>query len=313
MRIHFAKYGVEMSSYNGGSTVSFWNMLVSFPKSITNLYKIFWSYFSNILQGNDIYRFIFVVLLIGLIWAVYRVSRKSFGKAILCIILTSLIPVACNVVLLITTEAELQIQMTGGLTLLIPVLLCIVSETGMRHRPKLANRGRHRMNRRKESVYRGLQIAYRGLYVATAVVVVYGSTMQTLFDQNAMNEGMTACKTMAMQIIDDVAENGYGSPEYTLCFIGRPGDNPTYMVTGAYYMANTYAQMGHWWMKADCTRRSWTGLLCDQLGYRVNFCSDDMFNSLIQEEEVLNMPCFPNIGYIQEKDGVIVVKVSNTY
>ena len=261
LKMHLAYFNMEMNSYKGGNIYSVKNTLLKLPQSLANIYRSFGQYFtddvikSNVLQNYRLYIFVFAILFVGLIKILYCIWKQNVFKMALCALLIILIPAACNAVLLIATDTSIEIQMAGGMTLVLPVMLCIICKA--------------------EKCFSRWNI-YRAICISMSLLTLYGS-------------------------------------EYSFCFIGRPGDNSMYRVTDAYKKANEYTQIGHWYVKADCIRMSWQGLLWGQLGYSLKFSPDDDYMRLIGEKEVQDMPCFPERGYIMRKGNHIIIKVSDTY
>ena len=47
-----------------------------------------------------------------------------------------------------------------------------------------------------------------------------------------------------------------------------------------------------------------------QLGYPINFVNQEEIGSLSQSDEVITMPCFPEVGSVKFVGNVLVVKFS---
>lgn len=223
---------------------------------------------------------------------IIRVWKKDRGKAILALVCSLLVPVACNAVLLIATSTYISIQMTCPMALCLPTLLCVEGKADI--------------------TSNGWKIL-RGLMVLCIAVTCYGCVLQVEIDQAAMYDGRIATETIMDGVVRRLEDEGYLEGDYELCFVGRPAENPMFRTTDIYKKANQYAKFGEWNMKTDCTRMSYQGVL--RFLYQINFtyCPDDKYEQIIAEEAVRQMPCFPSNDSIIEKDGIVVIKISNTY
>ena len=132
-----------------------------------------------------------------------------------------------------------------------------------------------------------------------------------------MREGRTSVITIAESMITKLADEGYINSEEdaTFAIVGRPSESSMFTQTTAWKQSNSYARFGgdFWSKTAGNNRRSWDGLLCGYCGIQFTFCSDDDYTAVIATDTVKNMPCFPEDGSICEVDGIVVIKVSNTY
>ena len=60
-------------------------------------------------------------------------------------------------------------------------------------------------------------------------------------------------------------------------------------------------------------RYSWNAVFRDLTPMQLELCSDEVYDELIRTEEIKRMPTFPEKGYMQEMDGVYVIKISEDY
>lgn len=77
--------------------------------------------------------------------------------------------------------------------------------------------------------------------------------------------------------------------------------------------ANNYAQFGAWMVEPGNNYRSWSGVLLEYFGVKLNVCPAEKYEELRQRDEIASMPLFPMEGSITRIDGVVVVKVSEAY
>lgn len=128
-----------------------------------------------------------------------------------------------------------------------------------------------------------------------------------------MLEGRTSTITLAQSILDEIENKGYLDTNKKYCIIGRPDDNALFRKSINFYKANTYAKFGSWWISYDATTKSWKGVFHNLLGINLNICNKETYSKILINNDIKSMPCFPKEGSIQEKNGIVIVKVSNSY
>lgn len=294
LKVHLAVFGLEMSTYNGGSTYSIGNTLRNFPVSLKRTYNMMSDFYlanfykSNVFQEQKIYLFVFICVGLLLLRGVFLLWKKNPVKAVIYLIFLALVPPACNAVMFIATDTGVSMQMTASISLAIPVMLCVDAV----------------LEEKGKVVY-----LFRRATILLMAVVLYGSIYQVQLDQNAMLEGKIATTTLAQQIVDEIEEYGYLNVENCYCIVGLPVGNPLFDVSDMYSKANTYAAFGAWWSDPNCTRRSWQSVFSHLCGVNIPICSTDEYRAILAEETVQNMPIFPEEGCIMEVNGIIVVRV----
>ena len=141
----------------------------------------------------------------------------------------------------------------------------------------------------------------------------YLGLVMVVNDQWALREGKDATITLSESIVHELFEDGYYEEGLPIALVGRPGNNPAFVQSGAYQMANGYARFGCWSTDARNNRYSWDGVMRNFLGVSLNICNEIDYEKLIQNEEIEEMPVFPMEGSIRVIDGYVVIKVSDLY
>ena len=151
--------------------------------------------------------------------------------------------------------------------------------------------------------------------VVLAVLVVYGNVCSAVIDQEAMYEGRKTLKSMSDHIADDLMSSGYfdDNEQLPVLFVGRPSSNSSFMKREYYLYANPYAQMGRFWLNDYSARASWKAVFRDITPAKLKHCSVEQYGELYSRTELEQMPVYPQEGYIQQIDGVVVVKISDDY
>ncbi len=304
LKIHLKIAYTTLSEYKGGSEYSVINTFRNLGSSIKAAYVSFWNFFFGsdhrymIFMKNRGFYFVFMgsvflMLLAGIIILIIRIYKQDIRKGVMSTVLFVLIPLATNLVMLIATGANLSLQMTVSLALVIPMILCLLQSKG-----SITAKGK------TERVVGAVQ------YVVIAVIL-YGVVMQTEVDQEAMRTGMISVTQMAEEITADLREEGILSANKKICIVGVPSENNLYFLSRACEGANLYALFGAWGGYSD--RQSWGGVFHHLLGLNVEMASNSEYDSIKSNPELAEMPCFPEAGYIREIDGIAVIKASPGY
>ena len=142
------------------------------------------------------------------------------------------------------------------------------------------------------------------------VALLYGSSMQVWFDQEAMYEGRNASHTMATQVLTDLKNDGLLAADYEYFFVGVPAKNPYFAVSDIYACDNGYAQMGNFWVSGSCAQMSYHGLINKWMGFDLPM-SYLLYEDLPESANVSQMPSFPDDGYISlVEDNLVIIKIS---
>ena len=286
----FLKYNdASLSNYNGVSAITPAGLLASLPENLGKTYHYFRVYFfTNTFHVNRLqtggFVLLFLLLAAALVCLAVRL-RKHPVRVLVLVLAAAAIPVACNAYLLLAGD-KLEFQMAAGLALLVPLsFLTIVSCLPRK----------------------------RWLWVPCALfglALLYGSSMQVWFDQEAMYEGRNASETMVTQIITDLKTKDLLSEQYEYFFVGVPARNETFSVSDAYACANGYAQMGNFWVTGSCGQMSYHGLIDTYLGFHLPM-SYRSYEELAARYDLAALPTFPQEGYLTLLDDhFVVIKVS---
>jgi len=298
---HLHVLNISPSSYKGADSVSVGSIVMCFPHNIIKTYKVFIDYFfgknikHNIFQNMGLYYLVYGIVIITLVMKIVALFNKSKIKVLLITAACAVLPMACNASLFIATEAGgVAIQMTAGMAILFPVILCFacsIKETG---------KELHKKN------YKIIKI----FYMVISVIILYGNVYMTAIDQETMYEGRNSTETLVRGVVSELGEKQMLSADRSYVFIGYPSGNPLFGSTKFRDMANPYARYGEFWAYPDLLRMAYNGVLRD-IGINLTYAEDDVSAAMNGRDDVKNMPLFPAEGSIQEIDGYIVIKVSN--
>jgi hypothetical protein len=297
MKLHLLIRGVELTEYNGASSVSPLAILLSMPSSLVEVLTIFFKYLKGSLMITGaldgrfkvtlIYHIVVGGLFVGL--AVLGVIRQEKDKAIriaALILGLILIPVGTNFASVIAPGSEFMPQMGFSMAMLSGILPVIIVE-------KLVGTD-------FEKIKLGA-----GVLTAVCIVVIYGQSAQVLIDHSAMQQGYTATKTLANGLVSDFQRRGLLTCDKPFFFIGRPSDNKTFYVTEVYDKANEYARVGDFWLTGSNMSGTYRALFNRVMGVNITVLGDE-YESKAYDEYYLTVPSYPDEGYILDWDTVIV-------
>lgn len=283
--------GIEMASYKGADNVGVISIIKNVPWSFIKTYKEFWNYvivnkMNTNLEFSRVMSIFVAILILGIFLVQFvKVFRKNKKNAFLMLFLFALIPCGTCIIVMIAVDNSITGLMAMGIVSIFMMFYTVVENAKW-----------------EKNVY----------YVVIAVLMWYWiGTVEN--DQIALKEGITATTTIATEIMQDV--NDCSDYEYgnRIAFVGRTADNPCFYVSEAYNMANGYAQFGKWSTDPRNNRVTWSGIYNVYCGRVIPICDDETYSQLILSQEVEEMPIYPEEGYMQLIDDVLVVKVSDLY
>lgn len=285
-------YNTSLYAPYGGGILT---VLKNSPQGIANAYRDFVSYFvqtNTIAQNHYGQRLAYIMMAVLTIIALagWFVRMKKKSAVLPAVIFLLLIPGAVNITDLISTNTNIQLRMAGALIIIIPFCLTVLE--------KEYENGKKRM---------GLLIA-GGL---ACVVLLRGYVVQINNDAIVMLAEKNKVINLANRICLQLEQN----PDYLagkeVCIVGEAQDGWYKDISPLYEKASFLAQEGIFLSDPVFNSDGWKSLCWEELGIRLNWCSDERILELCETEDFQSMPVYPQNGSIQTIDGVVVVKVAN--
>ncbi len=306
----------EAAEYLGADSVSLKSIFLMLPQGIREAYTSSFSYFSgksiyfNAFQKTPVYSAFFIVFLVILLLSLILILKKDILRLILCLLLIAVIPVCANISLLLAPSAGgVSVQMTHPLLTALFLLFCVLFSSGSEDGP---------------GVGKILLISASVL----CIFFIYGSFLQTSVDQEVMLSSRNTTIQFMNRVFSDLerrnAEIDFSAP---VIFAGRPSDNPLFRKGFKMYskqdesgsgrargslwnIANPYTHYGEFWLGGNCGDMSYKGLVrdCGILLEPLN--NTDIWNRIVESEDVAAMPAYPAEGYVTSIDGYTVIKLS---
>ena len=303
-------FRLEPISYKGADNLSVGRMLKCFPAQLLKTYQSFFSYFTDnhlkhhIFQNTSFYTGVLILFLVGVLMTAWAKAAEPFKSRIcLTFILLLLIPPAANVTMLIAVDSgEQMIQMTMPLVMVFPCLLALLDGSASKEACVIAHH--------QESFSAAFACWMKRVCSWIMVFILYGSFLMVSIDQHEMLVSRQTTLSFMNRVISGIELSSDTYPMDGLVFIGRPSDNPLYLKDEVWNYSNQYARYGEFWMTSDCGPQSYKGLLRD-CGFNISVNPDaGLWHQLEASPEILEMPVYPEKGYIKKTGSCMVVKIS---
>lgn len=292
-KLMLLQFGVGLSGYGGASSVSLKTILLNLPQSIPQCYKNYYEFFRNKMLLNSS-RMVVLLLLIGIagltgfcvVYHFHVLLRRNWRYALCFMAALCLIPVASSGITILAYGSRGSRLVMMGFLVSVVMLIVLVPKEG------------------KASFF-----AKRG-YAVLMFALLWFSILSVTNEQLALKEGKRASVSIAEAVLNELITDGHLEERYAIALIGEPRDNGLFASREAWQNVYGDARFGEIW---NSRLKFWQQLYIEYCGVRLNFCSQEKYNALIQMEEVAAMPNFPEEGSITKIDGVTVVKISDTY
>lgn len=292
---------INAASYNSADNISVKTILLNLPENVIKTYSKFYLYFwrtplkHNLFQATLLFKIILILLVLIFLFGTLRLAKRDIICAMILLITTAIIPIACNICFILAPDSSFLIQETMGMSILIPLLFTII---------ELAFN-------ESEIFSKNIRKNYKTSFLLTlSVILLYGNIYATATDIDAMKEGKTASETLANYIINTLIDENLYNIEQSYVFIGRPSDNVTFDVSPLFKNANVYAQFGSFDSSASSIRQSYDGLFT-RMGINLKVAENNIIEEYCELSEVQKMPCYPEDGSIQLIKDYVVIKVSD--
>ena len=286
------------STYNVAANVSIIYMIKRLPGQVVTAYSKFYAYFfknefkHSIFQTTYIYNIIFLFLLILLFWQSYTLLQKrEWIRLIVYFLGIILLPVACNISVLLAPEAGFMIQQTCAMAILIPVVLCI-------------------LDKKIQDIKSNFWLKRAGTGII--LLVLYGNIYMTAIDLEAMYEGKNASENIMDYVVQSLIDKELYSADKQYFFVGRISNSPLFRVSQLWGDANSYARYGEFWTDASAIGKLYDGVLLD-MGITLPIGPGDIYQEYINSGLIEDMPVYPADGSIINVGDHVVVKMSNVY
>lgn len=280
---------ISASNYNGADSLSISHMILSLPYSIQRIYSAWISYFrfsnSNYVFSPIRVALTVLVFVLVIFIGIKKLHKTPFNLAIY-LLLFLLLPIGANICIILAPDAVgVLTQMTFPMMMVLPLLLCFLSED---------------------------IIKKDWLLCLCGVLLLYGNIYAVGTDIDAMAQGSNSSNAIMNNIVITLNEKELLSDDYKYAFYGNISENSLFKKNKLYDMASQYAKFGTLQTKPDMVHKSYIGL-ADDIGVNLEIVDNNQYLEIYDSDVLENMPAFPSKDSIIVKDGIVIVKVSDDY
>lgn len=296
LEIELTRYGVGLSSYQNADSWSFLDIVKNPRMAVRETYNVFFQYLrSDYPKWNMVpYKIsILAICALALIVVVGTyLKRKNILDVAIIIIGLLVMPAIANIVMILIPNSGMQIQQCAPMAMIFPSLILIA------------------LNSEKFDL-EWCNKTKQFLLTFFCIVLIWGSASQVNIDQETLRQCTNAGETLCNAIVSELAKEDLLGNNYKYVVVGSAKENPFVYINEAYNLSNNYARLfGN--MRYGATDAAvWRGAFRNILGINLNICQGQEYEDIISNVEVEKMPAFPNSGYIQMINDVVVIRVSD--
>lgn len=294
------KMQLTTSSYKGMENISIQNTLESLDKSIPKIYEEFKAFYfeDNIVVNSnysrqEFYKLMFLVaIILELILVITSGAWKNPFRVIFIILMNVILPVALNVVLLLTTETSTYLLTCSQLLLVIPLVAMICEMSG------------------KKFTY-----IFKWGAIISMFWVVFTYYLADNCSYMALKLTYNQSYSTSIRIMDRMEETEGYSPDKPVMIAGVINHNgPQFFRSSNIYLytLGTIFDLPAFHGTYSGMEGTWTQFLGNFLGMKVHFCNAESYNDVINSDEFKEMGIFPAQNSCKEIYGIMVVKLSDT-
>lgn len=282
---------IELAEYKGAEEISIGYIIQSLPNTVISSYTQFSDYFIGgkynvrLEFAEIVFKLLLVLIIVSFIYKTVKIWNYNKINAIINILLFILIPIAISLVCIIAVGNVMTGLMSMSFIIFIAGYLLYMSEIKWE----------------------------RYVFVIATIIVCWFYTGAVENDQIAMLEGRTSTVTITQSIISEILDEGLLEQSDCVAFVGRMANNPLFVKSQAYNMANEYAMFGSWSTDTRNNRVTWFGIISNLCGIALNQCDDTTYDKMKAEGIFDNMEVYPTKNSIKIVNGVLVIKVSDLY
>lgn len=281
---------VELSNYKGAEAIGLQNILKQLPNSIATTYKTTYDYFftDNILVNRCYNRNIFfsIFSLIATIILIKLIYRKKCSNILSIIILVLFMPIALDIIEVIMPNSGFYIL--EAYQFILPIILGI----------KL-------IDMLKDDIFKVIPIFL-------CFVIIYTYYLQANASYTAIELSHNQLYTAAIKISNSIENSLEYQPKDSVCIVGTI-DNLNLQKEEIF--KKTYCSIVNAPLITNSSYSAqiekWKKFFTIYLGTQYKYCTIKQYNQIIETDEFKKMPVYPEKGYIQEINNVIVVKLNN--
>lgn len=285
---------LQMSTYKGADTIGVMSTLRNLRWTLLNVYKDFAAFFfgnnveaaSNTIVMKVCYAIVMVLFIVTSCLRSYK-NKAAFFEFIGLLVL---LPIACNVIDLAATDTKMVLRTSSGMVAAFPMLFLITYKNVKccGWNVKIRN-------------------SLKAIVIFTCGVLIWNQMLLCNIDSMLMEMNRAAILSSAEKMFGDLQENRDIQSGTPVAIVGTPAGWT--MNSDLEKYANGYARYVMVWGTVDGMYNGWLRLDQRYIGAKfMNWVDYTVYQALLLQDEVKQMPSYPFDGYIQNINGVVVCK-----
>lgn len=285
-------YHTPMADYSGANEVGLSNTISNLGHSLRSVYGDFVKY----LLKDTNYRNLFflplccIVILLCFGRTIALVRKKGKKEAAFGLVLMIMLPLAMNLVTIITPERSTSSLMSHQMQLLLPFLFALleISKTTI-----------------EEKVWKSLKFVtsiLSTLLCWSCVLTAYATHASVAYMYQYM-------KAYAIPLLARVQEDGEYSSGDRILFAGLPDEEKIQSMNPLYKYSYRYRAV--FWDGEYGVLTCWPRYIQYYLSMDTGFISADEYHEVLDSEKFAEMNCYPEIDSIAKIGDIMVVKLES--
>lgn len=298
MQMSLKLNNISLADYKGADSIGLMESVKTLPETFGKTYETFLNYyFSNLLQVNGklvMLAHICIFLLAGLVAFVHmyqwkKKERNLVLKTVMAIVMVILIPPVVNMVLLAAPGTSMNLLMTSGMLVVLPVF-AVYSVKGIR----------------KWNAF--IKPVANWFVLGLLVLIIRNNVLVENTTQLALEEIYNKTYTLSVRILDCI-EKTPGYEEGMKVCIDSSTDEME--LTEEFARGSWIVKEGAFWNDYEGTVRPWEKFFSHELGAGIEFVSQDEYEKIIQSETYKGLNTFPKEGCTTIINEVVVIKLKD--
>lgn len=291
LKIIITVLGISLASYKGANNIGL-ETIRNLPKSIAQAYKDFFEFFfTNKIISNSYWKrkYIYLALLLisfgGMILIFIKNKFKSKYLRILCVlILLAIFPIGVNIMNLIASTTKINL-VTGVGIITTYILLLLIYE-------KLLDNW--------------LENLIKYAYLILLCILIFTFILENTFTYMCRYDTFRNYYAISNNIYNQVTSLDDYSTDMKWMF----SDVIRYKAKDRDKANGFISNDNETWNNYNGTHQN-VNFFSKYLGVKINVCSKEDYDNIVQTEEFKQMPIYPNAGSIKIINDIIVIKVSD--
>lgn len=291
--------GLELVNYKGSENIGLENTLKNLLPSIKKAYKDFCSYFLNdLIVYNEIYSrdtfykimFASVAILEAIVIITNEIYKKPH-KMILIALTNAILPLALNVVLLLTTDTSTYVLTAAQLILMIPFSAMICEMAGKK-----------------------LTCIFKWTTIISMFLVVFTYYLADNVSYHCLRQTYNQAHTTVNRIVDRIEQTEGYTRDCLIMINGIIETNMDYRYQrmsplGDYTVSMFFKECPVFHGTYSGMEGTWMNYFTNYMGMKFQLCSVGDYKNIVESQEYKEMGVWPEDDSVKLINNIVVVKL----